>query len=244
MKTMLRTSALCAALVLVPALPVSDPAGTEEAGTTEIPEGLELDEGWYARFDTTMGPFLVRLLPEQAPQAVAHFAALAEGRLAWNDPFTGEEMKTPYYDGIAVHKVVAGQRFEAGDRTGTGMGAFPVWIPLEGPGRYNFRSPWRIGMTRASRGRISGSLFFVTAASQPFLDGRHPCFGTVVHGKESILRMTAVKAYSNGKPIEDVVLERVRILRVGEPDPLPEPEPYKPKRRSIQQKKRSPQGNR
>jgi hypothetical protein len=40
-------------------------------------------QGWYARLDTDKGPIVAKLLPDQAPQSVAHFAALAQGRLEW-----------------------------------------------------------------------------------------------------------------------------------------------------------------
>lgn len=205
----------------------ASPRGPEgERPAVEIPEGIVLDDGWYTRIDTTMGVIVARLLPGQAPQAVAHFAALAEGKLTWNDPFTGEPTNEPYYDGVAIHKVEAGSRLEAGDRTGTGKGAAPFWIPPEGFGPITFNKPGRLGMTRAPMGRISGSLFFISASGLPFLSRRHPCFGKVVHGLETVYRISSVKTYSNGKPIEDVILEKVRIFKVGDPDPLPDPEEY------------------
>jgi peptidyl-prolyl cis-trans isomerase A (cyclophilin A) len=229
---------LYAGVLLTPATPAPPPAPADAAAAVEIPEGLELSEGWYTRIDTSMGVIVARLLPEQAPQATAYFAALAEGRLEWNDPYTGEPSTARYYDGVAVHKVMAGQRFEAGDHTGTGMGAAPFWIPHEGIGPATFHAPWRLGMTGASLDRVSGSMFFITAASQPWLTGRHPCFGTVVHGKEEVRQITAVKAYSNGKPIDPVVLEKVRIFKVGDPEPLPEPEPYTPRPTRMQMQKK------
>ena len=72
----------------------------------------ERPQGWYAVVDTTMGSFMFRLLPEQAPQSVADFVAFAQGRMEYVDPFTGNKKKGPYYDGIAIHRAEYGQRFD------------------------------------------------------------------------------------------------------------------------------------
>ena len=199
------------------------------------PEGMDaLPVGWYAEVRLGPGRIIIHLHPEQAPQSVAHFTALAEGRLEWIDPFTGEPRSTPYYDGLEVHKVRAGQRFELGDPTGTGRGAAPFYVPEEGKAPASFDQPWRVGMTRASLGRISGSQFFVTAAPQPFLRERHPCFGTVVAGRDVVRTITEVRANSAGKPLQPIVVESVRVFRVGDVPDLPDPKSHDPKPRRLQ----------
>lgn len=150
---------------------------------------------------------------------------------------TGEEYKQPYYDGTLVEKSVAAERFEAGERTAEGRLAPLLYVPEEGAGPVNFFLPYRIGFTRASGGRISAVKFFLTAASQPFLTPRHPCFGEVVAGQDVVHRITTVKTYPNGRPIEPVVLEAVRIFNVGEPDPLPEPVPHDPEPDTLRLRK-------
>ncbi len=216
---------LMAAAVTV-AAGVSESGAPSPVAPFKIPPGLP--QGWYARISTSFGDIVARLLPEQAPQSVAHFAALAEGKLAWTDPFTGETRKDPYYDGTKVHLVEAAQRFEAGDRTGTGRGAPTYYVPPEGKGPVNFSRPGRLGMTRASLGRVSGVQFFATAASQPFLNGHHPCFGEVVSGREVIEAISTVKSFANGKPLDPPEIRNVRIFKVGEPPPLPDPVLYRP----------------
>ena len=204
--------------------PGMDLRAQEEGGG--LPPGLP--DGWYARIDTSMGTILARLLPEQAPQSVAHFAALAQGRLPWIDPLTGTTKQGHYYDGLLVHKAEAAQRFETGDPTATGRGAPLFYVPIEGVGPINFHQPWRLGMTRSSQGKISGVLFFVTVSSLPHLSGRHPCFGEVVSGKKVVRSICSVKTLSDGKPLEPIVVERLRVLKAGEPPPLPDPVPYRP----------------
>jgi peptidyl-prolyl cis-trans isomerase A (cyclophilin A) len=205
-------------LLLVLLVAVAASGGAEQQGRPQ---------GWYAVVDTTLGAFTFRLLPEQAPQTVAHFAAFAEGRMEFVDPYNGSKKKVPYYDGIAIHKAVYGQRFEAGDPTGTGHGMPPVWVPAE-PGPNNFLHPYRVGMTSASLKRISGVLFFVSIVSEPYLNASHNCFGEVVEGREIVEQICNVKTNADGAPLEPVVMKHIRIEKSGNPPPLPDPIPYSP----------------
>ncbi len=186
------------------------------------------ETGWYATLVTSKGDILIRLLPEQAPQSVAYFAGLARGELVWNDPFTGAPRKDPYYDGMIIHKSVAGQRFEAGDPTASGQGYAPFFLPHEGFGPVNFNQAGRIGNTRASGGLISGSMFFVSEIGMNWLNDRHPCFGIVLSGMEVVHAITTVKTDSMGKSIDPITLITVKVFSVGNPDPIPEPVYFEP----------------
>lgn len=182
--------------------------------------------GWYARVDTTLGSFTIRLLPEQAPQSVAYFAAFAEGRIEWNDPQTGEPRKAPYYDGVPIHKIVFKDHFETGDRTGTGRGGPPQLVPHEFNNPVNFERPYRVGLTRSPGGRVSGAMFFVTIVSAPYYNGRHPCIGEVVDGRSVVEALCSVPADDAGRPLQPPKIEKVTIFKSGEPRPLQEPLPY------------------
>lgn len=184
-------------------------------------------QGWYAVVETSLGSFTFRLLPEQAPQTVAHFAAFATGRIEFVDPYTGGKKKTPFYDGVAIHKTKFAQRFEAGDPTGTGHGMPPVWVPSE-PGPVNFSRPYRVGMTAASLKRISGVLFFVTVVAEPYFNASHNCFGEVVEGRDIVDQICLVKTDDKGTPLEPVVIRHITIVKSGNPAPLPDPVPYDP----------------
>ena len=177
--------------------------------------------GHYAVIETDFGRIVARLLPQQAPQSVAHFAALAKGELAWTDP-TGEQKKFPYYDGIPIHNVRAGLLFEAGDWTGTGRGAPPLYVPDEGHGPINFSQAGRLGMARPTT-RPSAVQFFVTAAANRRLNRVFPCFGEVVEGREAVFQLSQQKAYNNGKPIDEIKINSIRIFEIGNPSPLPVP---------------------
>jgi peptidyl-prolyl cis-trans isomerase A (cyclophilin A) len=185
--------------------------------------------GWYARIETSAGRILAMLHPDQAPQSVAHFAGLAEGTLEWTDPATGQSQKAPYYDGIQVSFAKGGHLFEVGYRHGTSE-VPPLWVPNEGKSPRGFGDrAGRLGMTTSGAG-ISGVVFFITASTNRRLDGKYPCFGTVVSDIDTVYRISEVKTHANGRPIEPVTIEKIRIFSVGNPPPIPDPVPYVPSR--------------
>jgi len=184
-------------------------------------------EGWYAEVETSLGSFTIRLAPEQAPQSVAHFVAFATGRMEFIDPFTGAKQKEPFYDGIAIHKTTFAQRFEAGDRTGTGHGMPIVWVPAES-GPVNFTRPYRVGMTSSTMRRNSGVLFFVSIVAEPYLNANHNCFGEIIEGRDVVERICNVKTDKRGKPLEGVTIRHVVIVKSGNPPPIPDPVPFTP----------------
>lgn len=212
-----------------------EPTGTEDYFLP--PVGLE--PGWYARIETSKGRIIARLLPDQAPQSVAHFAGMAEGTLEWIDPVLGEPQKGRFYDEIVVDLAKAGERFEAG-----GLEADPsrtppdLYVsPAEGKGPVTFSQPGRLGMTAAYGARISATKFFATASAAPYFNAHYPCFGVVVEGLGVIQRITEVKTYPRGRPMEPVTIHKIRIFAVGDPEPLPEPEHYTPKLMNFDTKK-------
>ncbi len=203
-------------------------AGLSEAPNERFTPPPGLNEGWYARIHTDKGMIIVRLLPDQAPQSVAHFAALAQGRMAWNDAVTGERLKIPYYDGVLVDHAEAGVIFEAGARHESGRRSPTMFAPPEGVGPVSFFNSYRLGMAAVAGDRSSAVRFFVTASALPRFIGKRPCFGEVVEGKEVVFNITTVKTHRNTQPIEPLVIHRIRIFKVGAPPPLPEPKPYWP----------------
>ena len=131
----------------------------------------EARKPWVARVETARGSFTIRLLGAQAPNTVLNFVALA---------------RKPYFDGVAIHRVVPNFVVQDGDPTGTGNG---------GPG-YEIRD--EINPVPYGRGTVGmalsgpdtgGSQWFVTHAPQPHLDGLYTVFGQVVAGQEVVDRV-------------------------------------------------------
>ena len=159
-----------------------------------------MNNGIYAKFNTTKGEILVNLEFEKAPGTVGNFVALAEGNME-------NEVKpqgTPYYDGLKFHRVIADFMIQGGCPQGTGTG---------NPG-YSFDDEFHADLKHDKPGVLSmansgpatnGSQFFITHVETPWLDNKHSVFGNVVEGQD------VVDAVAQGDE-----LTSIEIVRVGE----------------------------
>ena len=147
-----------------------------------------------ATIETSMGTIELELYPDDAPETVANFEKLA------GDGF---------YDGLIFHRVIPDFMIQAGCPEGTGTG---------GPG-YKFDD--EINSHRIVRGTLAmanagpntnGSQFFiVTAASCPWLNGKHTVFGRVTGGMDVVNAISALDTDARDRPREDAVIERVEL---------------------------------
>ena len=78
-----------------------------------------MNNGLYAKFNTSKGAILVNLTYDRTPGTVGNFVALAEGNLENNVKPQG----TPYYDGLKFHRVIADFMIQGGCPQGTGTGS-------------------------------------------------------------------------------------------------------------------------
>jgi peptidyl-prolyl cis-trans isomerase A (cyclophilin A) len=172
-----------------------------------------MEPGVYAHFDTTEGPFTIRLFDKEAPHTVANFVGLAEGTKEWKDPVSGEKKKAPFYDGVVFHRIIGGFMIQGGDRLGQGTG---------GPG-YQFADEFHPSLHHDREGILSmansgpntnGSQFFITLGPTPHLDRRHSVFGTVVEGLDIVRRIGSVPTGRQDRPVSPVVMNKVTIERV------------------------------
>jgi len=172
-----------------------------------------MQPGTYAKFDTTLGTFTVRLFEAEVPKTVANFTGLAEGTREWKHPATGKTETRPFYDGIIFHRVIDGFMIQGGDPLGKGFG---------GPG-YTFEDEFHPDLRHTKEGILSmanagpntnGSQFFITLGPTPHLDRRHSVFGEVVEGMDVVRRIGKVKTGAQDRPAEDVVMKKVTIERV------------------------------
>ena len=171
-----------------------------------------MESGTYAYFDTSEGPFTIRLFEKEVPKTVANFVGLAEGSREWRDPQTGEAKTAPFYDGVTFHRVIEGFMIQGGDRLGTGTG---------GPG-YKFGDEFHPSLRHSKAGILSmanagpntnGSQFFITLGPTPHLDNRHSVFGEVVEGMDVVNKIGSVATGRNDRPVKPVVINRVSIKR-------------------------------
>ena len=159
-----------------------------------------MENGIYAKFNTSRGTILVKLTHDLTPGTVGNFVGLAEGQLE----NSARPMGKPYYDGLKFHRVIPDFMIQGGCPQGQGTG---------GPG-YNFDDefypslkhdkPGVLSMANAGPG-TNGSQFFITHVPTNWLDGKHTVFGHVIEGQDVV---DAVEG--------DDALESIEIIRVGE----------------------------
>ena len=166
----------------------------------------------YAEFMTSEGSFTVRLYDQEAPNTVANFVALAEGTKEWTDPRTGSKVTQPYYDGIIFHRIIDGFMIQGGDPLGQGIG---------GPG-YKFADEFHPSLRHSKVGILSmansgpntnGGQFFITLGPTPHLDNKHSVFGEVSSGLEVVKKIGSTKTGPRDRPVEDIVIQTIKIER-------------------------------
>ncbi|MGH2819619.1 MAG: peptidylprolyl isomerase [Actinomycetota bacterium] len=164
-----------------------------------------------ARFQTSLGSFTVRLMPEHAPRTVANFTDLATGGREWSDPRDGQKKSEALYEGTIFHRVIEDFMIQGGDPEGTGRGGpgyeFEDECPPGGP---RFDRPGLLAMANAGP-NTNGSQFFVTVAPTEWLTGKHTIFGEVTEGMDVVQAISKADTDRSDRPAKDVVLERVEI---------------------------------
>jgi FKBP-type peptidyl-prolyl cis-trans isomerase len=158
-----------------------------------------MEDGIYAKFNTSRGEILVRLEHDKTPGTVGNFVGLAEGTLANQVKKLGE----PYYDGLTFHRVINDFMIQGGCPTGTGTGDPGYKFDDEFHPDLRHAGPGVLSMANAGPG-TNGSQFFITHVATPWLDKKHTVFGEVAEGQE------VVDAIQQGDRIESL-----EILRVG-----------------------------
>ena len=159
-----------------------------------------MENGIYAKFNTTKGAILVKLTHDLTPGTVGNFVGLAEGNLENKVKPQGNK----YYDGLKFHRVIPDFMIQGGCPQGTGTG---------GPG-YSFEDEFHPTLKHNRPGVLSmansgpasnGSQFYITHIPTDWLDNKHTVFGHVVEGQD------IVDAVAQGD-----VLDTLEIIRVGE----------------------------
>jgi len=172
----------------------------------------DLKDGLYAEFNTNKGSFVADLYFQETPITVANFVSLAEGKT--HKMLDSSFQKKKFYDGLTFHRVIKDFMIQSGDPTGTGSGNPGYAFPDEIVDSLSHDSEGILSMANAGPG-TNGSQFFITLKETPWLDGKHTIFGKVVQGLEVIDSIGQVPTAAADKPIDDVIIETVNIIRKG-----------------------------
>jgi peptidyl-prolyl cis-trans isomerase A (cyclophilin A) len=184
--------------------------------------------GTYATFKTSEGTIVCELFEKDAPETVANFIGLAEGTKDWTDPKTLQKMRhQPFYNGTTFHRVIPDFMIQGGDRAADGTGDPGYFFQDEIDPTLTFDTPGILAMANAGPGPsgtgTNGSQFFITDAPVPQLNGKHTIFGLCdAHTALIVASIARVERNANDKPLTPVVINRVTIVREGQPmPPLP-----------------------
>jgi FKBP-type peptidyl-prolyl cis-trans isomerase len=159
-----------------------------------------MQDGIYAKFNTSKGEILVKLTHDKTPGTVGNFVALAEGNMENSAKPQGK----PYYDGLKFHRVIADFMIQGGCPQGTGTGDPGYKFDDEFHPELTHEGPGVLSMANAGPG-TNGSQFFITHVATPWLDNKHTVFGHVEHGQEVVDTITQGDA-----------IESLEIVRVGD----------------------------
>lgn len=159
-----------------------------------------MENGIYAKFNTSRGAILVKLTHDLTPGTVGNFVGLAEGQLE-NE---ARPMGKPYYDGLKFHRVIPDFMIQGGCPQGIGSGGPGYQFDDEFHPELVHSGPGVLSMANAGPG-TNGSQFFITHVATPWLDGKHTVFGHVVEGQSVV---DAVQ--------QNDVIDSIEIIRQGD----------------------------
>lgn len=159
-----------------------------------------MQDGIYAKFNTSKGVILVKLTHDKTPGTVGNFVGLAEGKLE-NDV---KPQGKPYYEGLKFHRVIPDFMIQGGCPLGSGVGGPGYQFDDEFHPELRHNAPGVLSMANAGPG-TNGSQFFITHVPTDWLDNKHTVFGHVVEGQDIVNEI-----------VQGDIIESIEIVRVGE----------------------------
>ena len=201
-------------IILVAALALAAVTGiaAQQPAFFTTPLSIDQMKGKQAVVETTMGTFIVDLMPEVAPNHVGYFMKLA-----------GEGA----YNGTTFHRVVRHGAIQGGDP----ISKDPAKRDLYGSGGLGVLKG-EPSSERHTRGAVSASLvkgnpdnggaqFLVCLVDQPKLDGVYTVFGRVSEGILVVEKISEAPADDVGRATDRIEVRSVTIRDT--PPPAPEP---------------------
>jgi len=190
------------------------PSANTQVAPTFVPSGPTVV------FDTTVGRLVCKFFSEQSPVATANFIGLAEGKKPWTDPVTQKKMTgVPFYNGTTFHRVIPGFMIQGGDRVGDGSGDAGYFFDNENTPGLIFDVPGRLAMANAGP-NTNGTQFFITEQPVAQLNGSYTIFGQCDDATVAVVTaITHVERNGSDKPNTPVVINKVTIVREGQPMP-------------------------
>lgn len=145
---------------------------------SEPKEPMKFEPGkkYSAVIHTSKGDITCELNHEKAPVTVTNFVNLARNK---------------FYDGLTFHRVEAGFVIQGGDPAGNGTGGpgYTVKAEIGLPHKKGALAMARTGDAVNPQRKSSGSQFYITLETTPFLDGAYTVFGQTVSGMDVVAKI-------------------------------------------------------
>ena len=146
----------------------------------------------------------IELYPHIAPNTVNNFIYLAN---------------SGFYDGLTFHRVIKDFMIQGGDPEGSGMGGPGYKIKGEFS-KNKFQNDLKhtegvISMARSQNKNSAGSQFFIVTKDASHLDGQYASFGKIINGMDIVHDIENVQTGANNKPINDVIIESIKVDTKG-----------------------------
>lgn len=161
------------------------------------------------RLETSRGPIVIALEPQQAPKTVANFLQYVDDG---------------FYDGTLFHRVIDGFVVQGGGLT-PGLRPKATRGPIQNEADNGLRNETgTVAMARTSDPHSASAQFFINLADNDFLDHVAPVpeawgycvFGRVVEGMDVVAAIARVPTTTRDGmpdvPVEDVLIERAELL--------------------------------
>jgi peptidyl-prolyl cis-trans isomerase B (cyclophilin B) len=201
-------------LVGAVASPIRRPPGTDRCATRDV---LHVDtaRGGSSEqagvLETSHGSIVLDLLPDAAPNHVAHFITRA---------------REGFYDGTTFHRVIAMGIIQGGDP----LSKDPAQAAKYGTGGLGVLR-FEPNTEKHTRGAVSavlvpgrrdsaGSQFFISVTDQPALDGQYTVFARVAEGINVVQKISTVPSAAT-VPTDRIAITKVTIR--DRPAPVAEP---------------------
>jgi peptidyl-prolyl cis-trans isomerase B (cyclophilin B) len=174
---------------------------------------------YTADIDTSMGQIRLVLFPEQAPNHVRNFIALA--RAGYYDQLFFDRVRREQGEGQSFESVEAGCPLGTGE---PGNGSIGYWLKDElTPGDKMSHEEGTVGACRGNEADTAACRFYITLSKAPFLDGNDTIFGKVVQGLDVARRISLQPVIVDDqnidgarRPEKPIVIQKVTIHETEE----------------------------
>ncbi len=170
-----------------------------------------LEDGLYAEIKTSKGIMVAKLAYDKVPAIVSNFVSLAEGTNTMVDSiYKGKK----FYNGLKFHRIVDKFMIQGGDPLANGKGNPGYRFNNQFHPDLKHDKPGILAMANAGP-NTNGSQFYITEVPKPVLDKDYCVFGELVIGIDIQDSISNVET-KNEKPLKDVFINEVNIIRKGE----------------------------